>query len=107
MDQEWCGQQDQCSDSSPVLDTGLAATRVLCPVLGPPVWDGHGGAGACPEKDNQADEGSGHKSCEEWLRELGMFILEKRKLRGNLITFYNSLTGWCSQVEVELFPREQ
>ena len=44
--------------------------------------------------------GLGHKSCEKWLRELGMFILEKRKLRGNLITFYNSLTGWLSLIHI-------
>ena len=35
MDLEWCGQQDQGSDSSPVLSTGWTAPRVLCPVLGP------------------------------------------------------------------------
>ena len=49
--------------------------------------------------------GLGHKSCEEWLRELGMFILEKRRLRRNLITFYNSLTGLCSQVGVRIFSQ--
>lgn len=34
-------------------------------------------------------KGSYHKSCGEWLRELGALILEKRRLGGYLVNIYN------------------
>jgi len=47
--------------------------------LSPFLQEGHCGPRVCPEKGSEAVRGLDHKSYGEKLRELGLFILEKRR----------------------------
>lgn len=64
-----------------------------------------GQAGDSPEKGCKDDQRTGNLPCEERLREWSLFSLVKIRLRGNLITMFQSLKGGYKDVGDSLFAR--
>ena len=69
------------------------------------VQERHGPVGAGPEKGSKMIGGMEHLSYEDWLRELGSFSLEKRRLRGHLIVAFQYLKVAYKKDRDRLFSR--
>jgi len=78
---------------------------VLRPALEPSVQDRHGPIGVGPEEATKMIRGMEHLCCEERLRELGLFRLQKRRLWVDLVVAFQYLKGSCRKDGDNLFSK--
>jgi len=85
-----CGQQVEGGDSAPLLRTGETPPGVLSLALEPSAQERHGPVGAGSEEGHKNGQrhGTSHLSCEERVRELALFSLQKRRLLGHVIAAF-------------------
>lgn len=76
--------------------------QVLCSVVSPSLQKGYR---YIQRRVTKAVKGLENKTYEEWLRDLGLFCLKKRRLKGNLIALYSHLKPSCSEEGACLFSQ--
>jgi len=104
LHQEKHGQQVEAGDSAPLLHFETPP-GVLCPALEPSAHEGHRAARGGPEKATKMIRGLEHLCCEERLRGLGLFSLEKKRLWEDLTAAFQYLKGACRKDGENIFSR--